>query len=266
MTMNSLTERGVWAYDISRGTLTPLARDGEAVRTPEWFPDGQRVAFGWLKDGPRSLVVQPADGTSPPRVLVAGEFIPMSFRTDEQLAAYREGQQAAVLVTFENGKVGVKPLLDTPKDADSAAFSRDGNWLAYASNVSGRNEVYVRPYPGPGKAEQVSLEGGSSPAWNPNGRELFFDTGLPAPTRRMMAVDFAPGSPPRIGRPQTLFEFDPTDLVFACLPSRCYDVALDGQSFYAMQVRTPPPRPVVTHINLIPNWFEELKAKAPVKR
>jgi len=81
-----------------------------------------------------------------------------------------------------------------------------------------------------------------------------------------MAVDFAPGSPPRIGRPQTLFEFDPTDLVFACLPSRCYDVALDGQSFYAMQVRTPPPRPVVTHINLIPNWFEELKAKAPVKR
>jgi len=68
---------------------------------------------------------------------------------------------------------------------------------------------------------------------------------------------------PRIGRPQTLFEFDPGDLSFSCLPGRCYDVAPDGQRFYAMQARTPPPPPVVTHINLMLNWFEELKAKAP---
>jgi serine/threonine-protein kinase len=261
MLVNTLTERGVWAYHISRGTLTPLARDGEATG-PRWFPDGRRVAFGWLKDGRRSLAVQPADadGTAPPQVLVAGEFVPMSFSPDEQLAASRGGE-GIVIVTFENGQVGVKPLLDTPKNATSAAFSRNGRWLAYVSNISGRSELYVRPYPGPGKPEQVSLEGGSGPAWNPNGRELFFLAPAPAPRRRMMAADFAPGSPP--DRPRVLFEFDPTDLNFACTITRCYDVARDGQSFYVMQERTPPPRPVVTHINLIPNWFEELKAKVP---
>jgi len=95
----------------------------------------------------------------------------------------------------------------------------------------------------------------------------------------MMAVDFAAGSPPplgsahgglsrvegpRIGRPRTLFEFDGLrDLNFDCFPSRCYDVAPDGQRFYATQSLTPPPRPVVTQINLILNWFEELKAKVP---
>jgi hypothetical protein len=95
----------------------------------------------------------------------------------------------------------------------------------------------------------------------------------------MMAVDFAPGSPPplgsargdlsavegpRIGRPRVLFEFDGLrGLNFDCNPGRCYDVARDGQRFYATQRAAPPPASVVTHINLILNWFEELKAKVP---
>jgi hypothetical protein len=79
----------------------------------------------------------------------------------------------------------------------------------------------------------------------------------------MMAVDFEPGSRPRIGHPRSLFEFDPRDLALACTPLRCYDVAPDGQRFYARQARNPPPPPVVTHINLVQNWFEELKAKVP---
>jgi hypothetical protein len=80
----------------------------------------------------------------------------------------------------------------------------------------------------------------------------------------MLAVDFEAGSPPRIGRPHTLFSFDQRGLKsFACGTARCYDVAPDGQRFYAMQARNPPPPPVVTHINLLQNWFEELKAKVP---
>jgi hypothetical protein len=70
---------------------------------------------------------------------------------------------------------------------------------------------------------------------------------------------------PRIGRPRTLFEYKSLrDLTFDCGPSRCYDVAPDGQRFYAVQAAAPPPASVVTHINLIQNWFEELKAKVPV--
>ena len=113
----------------------------------------------------------------------------------------------------------------------------------------------------------MSIEGGRDPAWNPAGRELFFvDLPDAAGKQRMMAVDFLNGTPPRIGRPRPLFEFDPRDLALGCTPLRCYDVAPDGQRFYGYQVRSSAPAPVVTHINLIQNWFEELKAKVPPAR
>jgi hypothetical protein len=241
------------------------------------------VAFGWLKDGRRSLAVQPADGTAPPRVLVAGEFIPSSFTPNGRQVAASRGEEDIVMVTVEEGPARVLPLIATPQNEGSAELSPDGRWLAYASNVLGRFEVSVQPYPGPGATVPVSMEGGRSPAWNRNGRELFFLSPLDpagAGTQRMMAVDFAPGSPPRfgaapgglsavegprIGRPRTLFEFDGYNLIFDCFPTRCFDVASDGQRFYAVQARTPSPPPVVTHINLIQNWFEELKVKVPAR-
>jgi hypothetical protein len=123
----------------------------------------------------------------------------------------------------------------------------------------------VRPYPGPGTPQQVSFEGGTSPAWNPGGKELFFlSESNQAGRRKMMAVEFDGRTTP--GRTTPLFDFDPTVLPIACNPNRCFNVAPDGQRFYAVQQGTPPRAPVVTHINLIPNWFEELKANVPVKR
>jgi eukaryotic-like serine/threonine-protein kinase len=272
MVVFTLTERGVWVYDLSRDTgLTPLARDGEAFG-PDWFPDGRRVAFGWLKDGRRSLAVQPADadGTAAPRVLVGGEFNPSSFTLDGRQVAALRGDKDIVMVTVENGQARVQPLIETPKNEGFAELSPDGRWLAYASDVSGRYEVYVQPYPGAGPRTRVSIDGGVSPAWRKkSGRELFFLSHLRDRAGwhfRMMKADIAPGSPPIITGRDVLFEFDNGDLSFNCVPSRCYDVALDGQSFYAMRAQTPPPPPVVTHVNLIQNWFEELKAKVPVKR
>jgi hypothetical protein len=144
---------------------------------------------------------------------------------------------------------------------------RSLGWLAYGSNLSGRFELYVRPYPATGPAESVSLEGGGNPAWHPNGRELFFVSSPDATgTRRMMVADFTSGLPPRIGRPRPLFAFNQLDLDLACSPVRCYDVAPDGQRFYAVQSRALPPRPVITHITLALNWVEELKAKVPTGR
>jgi Tol biopolymer transport system component len=231
-----------------------------------WFPDGRRVAFGWLKDGRRSLAVQPADGTAPPRVIGAGELNPSFFPPDKRQVAASRGEDDMVLVAVENGQARVQTLIETPQKGSSADLSPDGRWLAYVSNVSRRGEVFVRPYPGPGAPEQVSVEGGRSPAWNPKGGELFFLSLFNSAVDsegRMMAVDFADGSPPRIGRPRVLFKYGLRDVQFDCIPTRCYDVAPDGQRFYAMQSPTPPPRPVVTQINLIQNWFEELKAKVP---
>lgn len=144
-------------------------------------------------------------------------------------------------------------------------ISPDGRWLAYVSSVSGQPEVYIRPYPGPGSPTPVSLSGGQSPAWRPAGGELFFVACEAGSRCQLRAAQFAPGSPPRIARPRRLFEFAGGDLPFAFGQVRCYDVAPDGQRFYTVQWRTPPPAPVVTHVNLVLNWFEELKARVPAK-
>jgi len=158
--------------------------------------------------------------------------------------------------------------------------SPDGRWLAYVSNVSGHIELYVRPYPGPGQAEQVSLEGGSSPAWHPSGGELFFVSGPDAAGEMvLMVVDIGPGSPvsfnpsqggravgrARIGRPRPLFPLG-QGLSFASIPVRSYDVAPDGRHFYAIQYNPPPPAPPITHVSLVLNWSQELVSKVPAAR
>jgi hypothetical protein len=159
-----------------------------------------------------------------------------------------------------------QPLIQTPGFEGYPEFSPDGRWLAYGSDVSGRTDVYVRPYPGQGPAEPVSIEGGECPAWDPTGHELFFlSPASPDGRRRMMAVEFAPGLPPRIGRPHPLFEFDNRVLDLRGFPLRGYDVTPDGQRFVGLQ-RPVPALPAVTHIDLILDWFEELNAKVPVGR
>jgi serine/threonine-protein kinase len=254
---------GLWIYDLGRGTLTPRTVEGEVSWTAGWSPDGQRVLFLWLRDGRWLLAAQPADGTASPQVLVPGEFNPSSVTPDGRQVIGVSGGDI-VSAAIERGTWHVQPVMQTPHAEGWPALSPDGRWLAYGSNVSGRPEVYVQPYSAQGSAEVVSLAGGDSPAWHPNGRELFFlSLQDQAGKRRMMAVDFAAGPPPRIGRPYVLFQFDNRDLRLACTPLRCYDVAPDGQRFYGVQSHTPPPTPVVTHINLILNWFEELKAKVP---
>jgi Tol biopolymer transport system component len=266
VTVQGLTEVGLWGYDFDRGNLLPLDQSGE-VDTPVWERNGQRILFQWLKDGRLSIAAQPADGSTAPQVVVPGGCCASSVTPDgRHLAMAHDGD--IVLVTMADGKARVEPPNHTPETEVTPEFSPDGRWLAYTSNVSKQGEVYVRPFPGPGRVEAVSIEGGFSPAWHPNGRELFFLDSRPdrVGQQQMMAVAFDPGPPPRIGRPTELFSFSIGDLGMACYPVRCFDVARDGQRFYAVQRVTPPPTPPVTHINLVENWFEELKAKVPTTR
>jgi hypothetical protein len=106
-----------------------------------------------------------------------------------------------------------------------------------------------------------------TPAWNPNGTELFYVTWPDMPSGRfqMMAVAFQSGTPPRIGRPRPLFHSSVFELNIACGPMRCFDVAPDGQRFYGVKWLKLPEAPVVTHVSLIQNWFEELRAKVPTR-
>jgi serine/threonine-protein kinase len=136
-------------------------------------------------------------------------------------------------------------------------FSPDGRWLAYVSNESGRYEIYVQPYPGPGGKWQISTEGGTEPAWNYNGRELFYRCG-----NKMMAADIATQPSFAAGKPRMLFE-GPYERSPATSPN--YDVSPDGQRFLMLKsAETGESAP--TQINVVLNWFEELKRRVPAEK
>jgi hypothetical protein len=207
-----------------------------------------------------------ADGSTPPEIVMpSGGFQQSSWASDGPLLGVAGDDLS--LVTLQKGAGRIEPMRRTAAIDYWPEISPDGRWLAYGSDASGRMEIYVQPYPGRGTGTLVSAEGGVSPAWHPGGRELFYVSRADVRgRRRMMAVGFEPGDPARIARPRQLFEFDPHELVgFSCIPVRCYDVAADGEQFYAMQVMTPPVQPVVTHVNLVQNWFEELKRLVPTE-
>jgi hypothetical protein len=252
-----------WIWDLERATWESVSGDGET----SWrllSPDGRWLVYGWTKDGRSWLAMQPADGSGSPVTLAPGFPVPSSWTPDGKHLAAVEGGDLVVF-DIDNGKAATRVLEATPRSVEAwPEFSPDGRWLAYGSNVSERHEVYVRPYPGPGPAYRVSIEGGVSPAWGRSGRELFFLT-LPdsAGRRSMMAVDFQAGSPARVGRPRTLFGFDQKLQVFFCTPARCYSVSADGKRFLCLQPVPTAPAPPVIHVNLIENWFEELKTRVP---
>jgi hypothetical protein len=134
------------------------------------------------------------------------------------------------------------------------SYDADNRWLAYVSNESGRNEVYIRAYPGPGGKWQISTDGGDAPIWARNGKELFYWNG-----DKMMAVDIAGDSALRAGTPHMLFEGKYEKVRVG----RNYDVTPDGQRFLMIKSGTGSGQ--TAQINVVMNWFEELKRRVPVR-
>jgi serine/threonine-protein kinase len=154
-------------------------------------------------------------------------------------------------LSLKDGKP--QPFVRTSSLETAPRFSPDGHLIAYASDESGRLEIYARPYPGPGGKWQISTEGGTEPVWNPKGRELFYRSG-----NKMMAVDIATQPTFSAGKPKMLFEgpYVPTPRSF---PD--YDVSPDGQRFLMLKANEQAQAPA--QINVVLNWFEELKQKVP---
>ncbi len=146
-------------------------------------------------------------------------------------------------------------LLQTPFDEDTGMLSPDDRWLAYVSNESGREEIYVRPFPDPGGKLQISTEGGTEPMWSRDGRELFYRIG-----DKMMAVAIA--TEPRLapGSPTLLFEGRYRSGSEGGNPATGYDVAPDGRF---VMIRAEEGAGGTQQINVVLNWFEELKRLVP---
>jgi serine/threonine protein kinase/Tol biopolymer transport system component len=259
-------ETQLWQYDLSRETLTRFTFEGSVNQNASWTPDGKRIAFVSSKDGPQNAYWQLADGSGGLERLTSSTYanVPMSWSPDGKLLVFIEvnpttGYDIWMMRMSDpltsSGQIRkALPFLRTPFNESAPHFSPDGRWLAYVSDESGRWEVYVQPYPGPGGKWQISTEGGTEPLWNPRGRELFYRSG-----DKMMAVDITTQLGFAAGKPRMLFE---EQYLLSPLTALNYDVSSDGERFLMLkpseQAQAAP-----TQINVVLNWFEELKQKVP---
>jgi Tol biopolymer transport system component/predicted Ser/Thr protein kinase len=253
-------EDDIWLYDLSREALSRFTFEGTTNGAPVWSPDGKRIAFISNKEGPFNIFGQRADGSGGLERLNIGEYTqaPMSWSPDGQLLAFVEQNPTTGydIWVLRLGDHKAQSFLRTSFNEWLPRFSPDGRWLSYSSDESGRNEIYVQPYPGPGGKWQISTEGGTEPVWNPNGRELFYRSG----SNKMMAVEIATQPSFAAGKPRMLFEgsYEPMPRGAAN-----YDVSPDGQRFLMLKpVGSAEAAP--TQIVVVQNWFEELKQKVPV--
>jgi serine/threonine-protein kinase len=252
----------LWLYDLTRDTLTRFTFEGSLNQAPVWTPDGKRIVFNSDKEGARNLFWQLADGSGGLERLSTSQVVqvPRSWSSDGKLLAFHEGTPATLrdiwVLRLSDRKA--EPFLRTPFTEGAPSFSPDGRWLAYVSDESGRPEIYVQPYPGPGGKWQISTEGGLEPVWNRNGRELFYRS-----ANKMIAVRVTTEPSFSAGNPTVLFEGDYQASQFP-LTGIAYDVSPDGQRF--LMVRDTAPSPAVTQINVVLNWFEELKRRVPAGR
>jgi serine/threonine-protein kinase len=254
-------EEHIWLCDLPRGTLTRFTFEGNVNLNAIWTPDGKRLTFQCNKDGPANIYWQRADRSGGVERLTTSEYVdvPMSWSADGQHLAFIEIDPTT---GYDVWVVGLgdrkaRPFIRTPFSECAPRFSPDGHWLAYISNESGRYEVYVQPYPGPGGKWLISAEGGTEPAWNPNGREIFYRSG-----DKMMAVDVVTHPNFTADKPRVLFEA-PYLLSPATSPN--YDVSPDGQRFLMLKPADAG-EGVPTQINVVLNWFEELKQRVPSEK
>ena len=259
------SNRDIWIWHVARETWTRLTFDAGFDRNPIWTPDGARVVFASDRDG-GGLFWKAADGTGGVERLLEHPFAsPYAWTADGRLIFDTErgpGQGDIAVLTVEGDRT-VEPLLNTGFNEVRPALSPDGRWLAYRSTESGREEIYVRPFPNIGDGKwQVSPDGGASPVWSPDGQALFYREG----TSSLMAVPVDTEPSFTYDAPERLFNGSG----YASFPQgQDYDISSDGQRF----VFSRPAQPASTQTGedggppqliLVQNWTEELRRLVPV--
>jgi Tol biopolymer transport system component len=256
-TVGPAQEGHVWIYDVA-GAARPYKLTFNAHNVfPTWSPDGSRIAFSSTRDGPtRNLFALASDGSVvEPTGLVASDKDKSNFdwSRDNVLLYQAPGDATrADLLTQPAAADGKTSLwLQTPFAEGSPVFSRDGKWVAYVSDLTGGDEVWVRPFPGPGSPVRVSSAGGHDPVWSPNGKELFYQEGS-----KLMVAAVLSTSPMQLQTPTMLFDggFVPWEQN----APRTFDVSADGR-FLMVE---PSPRES-QRFNVVLNWVEELKRLIP---
>jgi serine/threonine-protein kinase len=263
----AFTGDAIYIRDLQRGSSTRLTF-AAASRNSVWAPDGRHIAYRDVgKDSTISWVR--SDGSGEPQTLLESpaNLIAWSFTSDGRRLAYFEAQSNTGFDIWtlpldlsdpDHPKPGKpEPFLRTPADEMVPQFSPDGRWIAYRSNETGQNEIFIRPFPaGSGGKWQISSSGGNYALWAPNGRELFYET----LDNRIMVLDYKVDgasfiySKPRLWSDRQLFNVGTGNL----------DLAPDGKHFAVLW----QPEPAAdtsgsVHVTMLLNFFDEVRRKIP---
>lgn len=249
-------------YDFARTVLSKVTTDGLS-HDPVWSPDGTRLAFRSWQAGGMTMWTMRADRSgAPERLDPAGtRQSPVAFSPDGKFLAFDQKdpdtREDAWVLPFD-GDRKPREVARTRFGEGSMKFSPDGRWVAYSSDESGRPEIYVRAFPGPGLKLQVSNGGGTDPVWRRSGGELFYRAG-----NKMMAVSVATSPRFRASAPKQLWEGAYSHGTGAScgmpgVSSSNYDVTADGQRF--LMVRDDDQDAYSTKIVVVLNWAEQVKA------
>jgi len=235
----------IWVLDMLRGVTTRLTFDPAFDNFPIWSPDGLRILFPSNRKGSFDLYIKAATGAGQEEPLIK-LGTPTGWATDwsrdgrfilYQIPGANTGQDLWIAPRFGDRKPF--PYLQTQFNEQDGAFSPDGRWIAYVSDESGRNEIYVQAFPPSGEKRLISTGGGFEPHWRKDGTELFYL----AADRNLMAVPVKLGTTITPGPPKSLFSGP------ASAQRHSYEVTGDGQRFLVSRLAGGMPP-----ITVVVNW------------
>jgi serine/threonine-protein kinase len=242
----------IWILDLERHTRTRFTEEGTGNRWPVWTHAGARIAFATDREGAAfDLFWKPVDGSTQAQALLTGQTlrVPFSWSEDHQTLAYYEFRDSRGHIRTLSAEGESVSVTSSTADERAPNFSPDGRWLAYVSNESGEDQVYVKPYPALGAAMPVSIDGGIAPVWSRAGDALYFRR-----EDRMMVVDVSADG--RFGSPRELFR-----QAYALSPIGRGNPNYDVWDDRFLMVRSLEADGGQAPIHVVLNFFEELKAR-----
>ena len=239
----------IWIFDVGTESLSRLTFDASVIETGLWTPDGERIVFHSTKDGGGTLSWKASDGSGQSERITDGAFL-LSLTPDGRYAIALEGEGGTniVLVPLEPD-AEPELLMERLHRELALSVSPDGKWLAFQSVRTGRNEIYLRPFPNVDDGLwQISTETGVAPQWGPTSRELFYRR-----RNELIAATLDMNPVPRVLASTTLFETQ----------SRMYsyDVAPDGKRLLMLEPVESTSDSARIHVVL--NWLDELQRQLP---
>ena len=251
----------IWLYSFGKQIASRLTFTKDQTFIPSWSPDGKWIVYEQAAVGVRApeLMLRAADGTGDAKQLTKGASASnAAFTPDGQTIVFSTCEKQCDLAEVRvSGKTPFKTLLKTPFNEVAPKVSPDGHWIAYASNDSGQDEVFVRPWPDVDSGRwQVSTNGGDTPVWSQDGATLFY---VEATTNTLMSVAIGAGKEFSAGRPAKVADFsgyrwqNPVN-------GPNFAVSKDGKRF--LVIKAQPDNKIV----VVENWLSEVERLVPTKK